>query len=878
MDVASPPSPVTRGKNDKVYVAVGEKVEDNKLLLLWALKNCGGRKICILHVHRPAQLIPVGGGVKFPASSMDEQKLRAYRTIEKQNMQKLMDEYRQICGQMGVLAETLYTDINRVEKGIVELISLHDISKLVMGAAADKHYSRKMTSLKSKKAIYVRQNAPQSCHVQFICEGRVIYTREGIVDEAHVEVRKSQSRIGSPNFTRSPPVNKSLVSACREIIANGDYSGESRTDISSLDGTEGFPTPRRRFDAERSFDERVESSSVYPPDSYYSTRSSNGVLDIAQTPSVRSRGCDNGLELGTFPQSNENLHHLSPPRLLEGSITDTLYAQLDQAMAEAEKARREAFVEAERRGKAEKDAIEATRRAQVLKSSLAEELKQRKEIEETIEREKEKHEQVKSQLNQVMKDLWIALDEKSSLESEIAVSDEIVTRLELRIASETEIEEALAREKEEHEQVKSRLNQVMEELRIALDETSLLESQIAESNEMVKGLELRIASAVELLQTYRTERDELQVKHDKALKEAEELRRKKEEASSTEAPQFFSGLSLSEIEEATQNFDPSLKIGDGRHGTIYKGFLRQTEVAIKMLLHHNLQNAIGLQHKVNSLSRLKHPNIVQLIGSCLEAQALIYEYLPNGTLADRLSCKDNSPPLSWQTRICMATELCSALIFLHSSTPVSILHGALTPAKVLIDANFVSKLYDFGNCSRPSHDQRLNENITSFWGTKPKGASFSYLDPEFLFTGELTLKSDVYSFGIILLQLLTGRPPVAITKTVQSALDAGKLQTLLDPLAGDWPFKQAEQLVHVALRCCEMYRENRPDLQSVVLKEVMEDPHVAADGFTYEGKVLREWFDRGHDTSPMTNLRLEHCNLVPNLALRSALEEWRERH
>lgn len=60
MDVASPPSPVTRGKNDKVYVAVGEKVEDNKLLLLWALKNCGGRKICILHVHRPAKLIPVG--------------------------------------------------------------------------------------------------------------------------------------------------------------------------------------------------------------------------------------------------------------------------------------------------------------------------------------------------------------------------------------------------------------------------------------------------------------------------------------------------------------------------------------------------------------------------------------------------------------------------------------------------------------------------------------------------------------------------------------------------------------------------------------------------------------------------------------------------
>lgn len=58
----------------------------------------------------------------------------------------------------------------------------------------------------------------------------------------------------------------------------------------------------------------------------------------------------------------------------------------------------------------------------------------------------------------------------------------------------------------------------------------------------------------------------------------------------------------------------------------------------------------------------------------------------------------------------------------------------------------------------------------------------------------------------------------------------------------------------------------------------MQDPHVAADGFTYEAKSLREWLDRGHDTSPMTNLKLEHYHLVPNHALRSAIQEWRQRH
>uniref|UniRef100_A0A2N9FI27 RING-type E3 ubiquitin transferase n=1 Tax=Fagus sylvatica TaxID=28930 RepID=A0A2N9FI27_FAGSY len=127
------------------------------------------------------------------------------------------------------------------------------------------------------------------------------------------------------------------------------------------------------------------------------------------------------------------------------------------------------------------------------------------------------------------------------------------------------------------------------------------------------------------------------------------------------------GVEEEKSEEATQGFHESLKIGQGGFGSIYKGLLRQTEVAIKRLQSQGSQGPSEFQMEVRVLSQLRHANLVKLIGSCPEVFALIYEYLPNGSLEDRLSCKDNSPPLSWQTRIRIATELCSVLVYLHCS-------------------------------------------------------------------------------------------------------------------------------------------------------------------------------------------------------------------
>uniref|UniRef100_A0A803M2J2 RING-type E3 ubiquitin transferase n=1 Tax=Chenopodium quinoa TaxID=63459 RepID=A0A803M2J2_CHEQI len=307
-------------------------------------------------------------------------------------------------------------------------------------------------------------------------------------------------------------------------------------------------------------------------------------------------------------------------------------------------------------------------------------------------------------------------------------------------------------------------------------------------------------------------------------------------------------------------------------------------------------------YKVGILIKFRHPNVVTLMGVCPEAWAIVYEFLPNGSLQDRLNSTGDMDniPLSWKTRIRIATELCCALIFLHSHGPERVVHGALNPTSIFLDSNFTCKISDLGL----SHLETSTSSLLS--------NSSSYTDPEYIMTGVATPAMDVYSFGLILLELLTGKPAFGITYELEDALDENSFDTLLDSSAGDWPFVQAEQLARLALRCCEENASDRPDLESDVwrilepmrtscggstsyhlgdehrqapsysicpiFQEVMKDPHVAADGYTYEAEALQGWLDSDHDTSPMTNLQLEHCNLVPNHALRSAIQEWRQRH
>ncbi|KAJ1289029.1 hypothetical protein BS78_02G134600 [Paspalum vaginatum] len=760
---SSPPTPHADASpeeslpGEKVYVAVGREEAESRATLLWALqkfsRGAGAASLVLLHVYSPAKFLPLRA--RIPAAQVEEQELAAYREMELQTISDTLDQYLLLCTQEKVHAEKLVVESDDVAQGLVDVISEYHITALVMGAASDKHYTKKMKILKSRKARFIEHQADPLCKIWFISKGTLVYCRKAI-QLSHEEMQEGKQSSGVTHYS----VEKSASLSEMWCIASTWLCRSIR-------------------------EPHIQRTTSDP--SYISEK-------------------DNTKE---SYDSCDNFQHV---------------------LRELESVRQEAYEEKCRREKVERELCEAFQKAEASEILYFQEMKQKNELEE--------------KLTTIMEEI----------ESLTIRTDELCAKL-----------------------------QGEREQRI------VLEKRGAHSDRIIKDLMLQ---------------------RDKALREVETLCAKKGESTATpKGTMHITVLSYSEIKEATNDFDHSMKIGESVYGSVYKGFLRHTNVAIKKLNPESAQTQSQFNQEVEILSRVRHPNLVTLIGACKDAQALVYEYMPNGSLDDRLACKDNSKPLSWQLRTRIASNICSALIFLHSNKPHSIVHSDLKASNILLDGNNIAKLSGFGVCQILT--DQFKATTTLYRYTHPKG-SFVYIDPQYLVSGDLTPLSDVYSFGIILLRLLTGRSGFGLLKEVQQAVEKGCLQAILDSSAGEWPAVYAEQLAQVGLKCCEIRRKNRPDLQTEVwtvlepmlksasamlcslsfksvsedlggvpsyficpiLQDVMRDPLIAADGFTYEAEAIREWLDSGHRTSPMTNLQLPHRDLLPNHALRSAIQEW----
>ncbi|KAL2533356.1 Protein kinase protein with adenine nucleotide alpha hydrolase-like domain [Abeliophyllum distichum] len=301
----------------------------------------------------------------------------------------------------------------------------------------------------------------------------------------------------------------------------------------------------------------------------------------------------------------------------------------------------------------------------------------------------------------------------------------------------------------------------------------------------------------------------------KALKESEERRKVIEKMVHNDVR--YRKYSIEEIEEATEYFSESRKIGEGGYGPVYKCYLDHTQVAVKVLRPDAAQGRSQFQQEVEVLSSIRHPNMVLLLGACPEYGCLVYEYMANGSLDDRLFRRGNTPVLPWQLRFRIAAEIGTSLLFLHQAKPEPLVHRDLKPGNILLDRNFVSKISDVGLARLVPPN--VADSVTQYHMTSAAG-TFCYIDPEYQQTGMLGIKSDVYSLGVMLLQIITAKSPMGLTHHVERALEKGTFADMLDPAVPDWPVEDASKFARLALKCTELRRKDRPDLGNEVLPEL----------------------------------------------------------
>ncbi|XP_016672205.1 putative receptor-like protein kinase At4g00960 isoform X2 [Gossypium hirsutum] len=273
---------------------------------------------------------------------------------------------------------------------------------------------------------------------------------------------------------------------------------------------------------------------------------------------------------------------------------------------------------------------------------------------------------------------------------------------------------------------------------------------------------------------------------------------------------------------ATDNFSDVKKLGQGGFGAVYKGQLPNgEEIAVKRLSQGSSQGDLEFKTEVQLVAKLQHRNLVRLFGFCLQGQErlLIYEFVPNASLDHFIFDRSRRAQLDWEARFKIIQGIVRGLLYLHEDSRLRIIHRDLKASNVLLDAEMVPKIADFGMARLFGRDetQRSTSRIVGTYG---------YMAPEYVINGQFSVKSDVFSFGVLLLEIISGQKNNSfhhgedeeyILSFAWKSWREGTALNMVDPTLGDGSRNEIMRCIHIALLCVQQNVAARPTMASVAL-------------------------------------------------------------